>query len=97
MLSLDLPSPAEALAVMSGCTLLQSAQDAPFVEFWNYSSTYLDTPQIQWFNASIRAQAYASGGMWGYQKVFFIVLFAVFALNVFILVSWFIHREWYVF
>ena len=96
VLALNLPSPAEALAVMSGCTLIQSAQDAPFVEFWNYSSSYLDEPQIQWFNASIRAQAYASGGMWGYQKAFFIVLFAVFALNVFILVSWIIHREWFV-
>ena len=29
-----LPSPAEALAVMAGCTLLMSAQDSPFVEFW---------------------------------------------------------------
>jgi hypothetical protein len=30
----SLPSPAEALAVMTGCTLLMSAQDSPFVEFW---------------------------------------------------------------
>jgi hypothetical protein len=29
-----LPSPAEAIAVMSGCTLLMSAQDSPFVQFW---------------------------------------------------------------
>ena len=29
-----LPSVAEALAVMSGCSLLMSAQDSPFVEFW---------------------------------------------------------------
>lgn len=90
-----LPSPAEALAVMSGCTLLQSAQDAPFVEFWNYSSSYLSTPQIQWFNATIRAQQYASGGVYGYQKTFFIILFLVFLINIFILVCWFVHREWY--
>ena len=30
----ELPSPAEALAVMSGCTILMAAQDSPFVEFW---------------------------------------------------------------
>jgi hypothetical protein len=29
-----LPSPAEALAVLTSCTLLMSAQDSPFVEFW---------------------------------------------------------------
>ena len=91
-----LPSPAEALAVMSGCTLLQSAQDAPFVEFWNYSSSYLNAPQIQWFNATIRAQQYASGGIPGYQKSFFVVLFLVFSINVFIFACWLIHREWYV-
>jgi hypothetical protein len=94
-LSNGLPSPAEALAVMSGCTLLQSAQDAPYVEFWNYSSTYLNTPQIQWFNATIRAQQYASGGISGYQKSFFVVLFAVFLINVSILAYWIFHREWY--
>jgi hypothetical protein len=95
-LSNALPSPAEALAVMSGCTLLQSAQDAPFVEFWNYSSTYLNAPQIQWFNATIRAQQYASGGISGYQQSFFVVLFMVFSINVFIFVCWVIRREWYV-
>lgn len=30
----SLPSPAESLAVMFGCTLLIGAQDSPFVEFW---------------------------------------------------------------
>lgn len=30
-----LPSPAEALAVLAGCTLLMSTEDAPFVEFWS--------------------------------------------------------------
>lgn len=29
-----LPSPAEALSVMVGSTLITSAQDSPFVEFW---------------------------------------------------------------
>jgi hypothetical protein len=30
----SLPSPAEAIAVMIGSTLISSAQDSPFVEFW---------------------------------------------------------------
>lgn len=94
-LSNALPSPAEALAVMSGCTLLQSAQDSPFVEFWNYSSPYLNAPQIQWFNASVRAQQYASGGTSGYQKCFFLVLFTVVVINIIVLMYWFVHREWY--
>ena len=93
--SIALPSPAEALAVMAGCTLLQSAQDAPFVTFWNYSTTSLDEPQTQWFNASVRAQEYASGGQKGYQKAFFLVLVLVFLINVFVLIYWFVHREWY--
>ena len=94
-LSMALPSPAEALAVMSGCTLLQSAQDAHFVEFWNYSSPSLNEGQTQWFNASVRAQQYFSGGTLNYQKGFFIVLFGVFAINVIVLSYWFLHREWY--
>lgn len=50
------PSPAEALAVMAACTLIVSSIDAPFVEFWNFSTTILDEPQAQFFNASVRAQ-----------------------------------------
>ena len=94
-LSMALPSPAEALAVMSGCTLLQSAQDAPFVLFWDYSSPYLNAPQIQYFNASVRAQQYASGGMPGYQRGFHLILFTDFVINIIVLVYWFVHREWY--
>ncbi|KAK5732170.1 hypothetical protein LTR17_010747 [Elasticomyces elasticus] len=91
-----LPSMAEALAVMAGCTLLSSAIDSPFVEFWNYTSPILKAGgQRQIFNASIRAQQYASGGTAPYQKAFFIVLLAVFGLNV-VAVAYFItHREWY--
>jgi hypothetical protein len=33
-LDLTLPSISEALAVMAGCTLIQSTKDTPFVEFW---------------------------------------------------------------
>ncbi|KAK5719396.1 hypothetical protein LTR15_007919 [Elasticomyces elasticus] len=91
-----LPSMAEALAVMAGCTLLSSATDSPFVEFWNYTLPTLNAGgQYQIFNASVRAQQYASGGTEPYQKSFFIVLFAVFGLNLVALVYFVTHREWY--
>lgn len=90
-----LPSMAEALAVMAGCTLLQSATDAPFVEFWNYTLNTMTPGQYQNFNASIRAQQYASGGTQHYQKAFYLVLLTVFIMNVIVLVYFCVHRTWY--
>ncbi|KAK5113040.1 hypothetical protein LTR85_011062 [Meristemomyces frigidus] len=90
-----LPSMAEALAVMAGCTLLQSATDAPFVEFWNYTLPSMTPGQYQNFNASVRAQQYQSGGTQAYQKAFTLVLFAVFGLNVMALVYFVTHQDWY--
>jgi hypothetical protein len=91
-----LPSMAEALAVMAGCTLLSSATDAPFVPFWNYTLPTVSAPGIyQNFNASVRAQQYASGGTQPYQKAFFVVLFIVFAMNCAALIYFATHREWY--
>jgi hypothetical protein len=83
---------------MAGCTLLSSAKDAPFVHFFNYSSrsNILDPPQTQFFNASVHQQQYASGGTIGYERAFYVVLFAVFFINIWILISWFWHRDWYV-
>lgn len=104
-----LPSPAEALAVMIGSTLLSGSAYAPFVEFWvsfssletfyladqelqNYTQNILDTPQYQYFNASIRAQQYASGGVFKYQKAFFVILFIVFFTNVLVLAYFIAHK-----
>ncbi|OCL08619.1 hypothetical protein AOQ84DRAFT_37209 [Glonium stellatum] len=87
-----LPSPAEALAVMAGCTLLMSSQDSPFVEYWNYSSNPLNSPETQYFNASIRAQEYASGPMSSSSRGFMIILVLVFVLNVFVLGYFLFHR-----
>ncbi|KAF1989030.1 hypothetical protein K402DRAFT_350647 [Aulographum hederae CBS 113979] len=87
-LSPNLPSIAEALSVLAGCTLLMSAQDTPFVTFWNYSApinNILDTPRIQYFNATIRAQQFASGGTQPYQRAFIIVLALVFFTNLLVL------------
>ena len=84
-LNAALPSPAEALSVLVGCTLLMGVADTPFVEFWNHTVSILTQGTYQYFNASVRAQEYASGGTAGYQKSFHVVLFAVFALNIFML------------
>ena len=83
-----LPSIAEALAVLAGCTLLQSTLDAPFIHHWNYSDTIttLAVPQYQRFYATLRTQEYASGGTQPWQNIFYLVLFAVFISNVFCLV-----------
>jgi hypothetical protein len=87
-----LPSPAEALAVMVGCTLLMSADGSPFVEYWNYTLPSITPGQYQSFNATIQAQEYASGGVQPYQQSFHIVLVAVFLLNVFVLIYLLIHK-----
>lgn len=81
-LSAALPSMAEALAVMAGSTLLMSTENTPFVEFWNYSAPMLEEGQYQYFNASLRAQQYASGGTENYQRGFYAVLVVVFVINV---------------
>ncbi|KAI4738776.1 hypothetical protein E4T50_10765 [Aureobasidium sp. EXF-12298] len=83
----DRPSIAEALAVLASSTLLMSWQDAPFVQFWNYSSTSLEPGQPQFFNTSLRAQEYASGGSGEPgTHAFYVVLFAIFIINVICLV-----------
>lgn len=83
----DRPSIAEALAVLASSTLLMSWQDAPFVQFWNYSSTSLEPGQPQFFNTSLRAQEYASGGSGEPgTHAFYVVLIAIFIINVVCLV-----------
>lgn len=94
LLSAMHPSPAEALAVMAGCTLLMGTQDTPYVEFFNYTTpnNVLEGEDYQWFNATTQAQEYASGGSKGYQHGFFIVLALVFVLNTVCLVYLSVHR-----
>lgn len=78
------PSIAEALAVLSGCTLLLSTLDAPFIHIWNYSDidATLGDPQYQAFNATLNFRDYASGGTQPWQNLFYIVLFVIFVTNV---------------
>ena len=55
----------------------------------------MDPGQYQYFNASIQAQQYASGGTAPYQRAFLVILFAVFILNLGALVYFVTHRDWY--
>jgi hypothetical protein len=91
-LSTDLPSPAEALAVLSAGTLLIGAAGAPFVPFWNYTKTILETPTIQTFRAALLAQQYASGGQDNASRAWVPVLLLVFLMNVFVLIYFLCHR-----
>lgn len=87
-----MPSPAEALAIMGGSTLLLGVQNSPFVEFWNYTTPTLDPSQTQQFHAIIRAQEFTSGGSAAYQRGFHVVLVAVFLLNVLVLIYFLVNR-----
>ena len=91
--SLDpsLPSMAEALAVLSGCTLILSSTDAPFDYYWNRSVPMLSTPEQQNFTAVVRSQQFTSGGQKPWQDIFYIVLVPLFLLNCYCLV-YFIKR-----
>ena len=83
-----IPSIGEVLSVLVGCTLLVSAEDAPFYHYWNHSSTIFDKEHRpeQVFQAVVSFKDYFSGRTQPWQKLFFIVLFAIFLLNCFALV-----------
>lgn len=82
------PSISEALAVLAGCTLLDSGIDAPFVPFWNYSKSVdgnivdlVPLPQYQIFNATVATTTYQSGPNESWQNVFYLVLALMFGAN----------------
>jgi len=85
-LSPKLPSIAEALAELAGCTLIMSGFDSPLIHYWNYSdpNTLLE-PQYQGFNATLKVQDYSSGGTQRWQGIFYVVLISVFFINLFCL------------
>ena len=90
----SLPSIAEALAVLSGSTLLLSSADSPYIHFWNYSTTVatLQEPQYQSFRATLRSKDFRSEGTKPWHGVFYIVLFLTFATNCFCLVYFLIRH-----
>ncbi|KAJ5086474.1 hypothetical protein NUU61_007781 [Penicillium alfredii] len=80
----NLPSIAEALAVMSGNTLILSSQDAPFVQGWNYTGTpnnILAKPVYQYFRASVQTVGYASGWAEKWQVIFYVILVFAFVTS----------------
>ncbi|KAB8300070.1 hypothetical protein EYC80_000304 [Monilinia laxa] len=82
-----LPSIAEALASLSGCTLLTSAQGATFRHYMGYSGPQnIIIPGVyEPFNASISSQSYTSGPIQRWQHMFYLVLILVFLTNIFCL------------
>ncbi|KAM0335848.1 hypothetical protein ACHAQA_000898 [Verticillium albo-atrum] len=81
-----MPSIAEALAVLSSSTLTIASLSTPFVHYWEYPKSILAQPgALQPFNASIRTQEYTSSHTFAWHNVFYVVLFLVFAINVFCL------------
>ena len=82
----DMPSTGEALSVLAGCTLLISSLAMPFVHYWNYAESSLTVPQYEPFNASVSSRDYASGGTQHWQGIFYVILAAVFIMNLLCLV-----------
>lgn len=85
-----MPSIAEALAVMSGCTLLLSTTASSFYHYWDYDATILNPGTYQSFNASLSSQQYTSGYTQDWQAVFYLALLLVFSMNVFCLTYFFL-------
>jgi len=81
-----LPSMAEALAVLNGCTLIVSSISVPFVHFYNYTEPIWNNPQPQFFPVALSYQDYASGGDQPWQNIFYLVLLLAFLLNILCLV-----------
>ncbi|KAJ4375378.1 hypothetical protein N0V83_002464 [Neocucurbitaria cava] len=85
-----LPSLAEVLASLASDTLVLATKDAPFVEYFNYTlpphSSSLKDPEPQWFQAKIRSQEYASGGVDSATKGWLVVLISTFVINTLMLV-----------
>ncbi|RAQ67582.1 hypothetical protein COH20_004531 [Aspergillus flavus] len=78
----DLPSLAEALAVMAGNTLIMGTENATFLPYWNHSDASLSEPETQYFNATVSVIDYQSSGTEKWQNVFFPVLFLTFVTSV---------------
>ncbi|KAF7596794.1 hypothetical protein BBP40_012393 [Aspergillus hancockii] len=88
----DLPSLAEALAVMAGSTLIMGTENAPFVPYWNHSVASIPEPDIQHFNASMSVVEYQSSGTERWQGIFYPVLILTFVTSALCLVYLLLER-----
>lgn len=61
----------------------------------NYTTPTLDAGTTQYFNASVYAQEYASGGAYRYQKAFIVILTIAFVMNAAILANCLYYRVSY--
>jgi len=91
-LSSEMPSISEALAALSGCTLLLSSLSASYKHYWSHPSNILDPGVYEPFNSSLASAEYTSGPLASWQGIFYLVLVLVFLTNVFCL-SYFLGRE----
>ncbi|KAK8026819.1 mcm2 3 5 family protein [Apiospora marii] len=81
-LSTTLPSMAEAISVLASSTLIVGSKQSTFYHFWNYTNATLEPAVHEKFNATIMMQQYASGSEKSWQSLFYLVLGAVFVLNI---------------
>lgn len=90
IVSPNMPSIAEGLGVLAGYTLLMSSDASPFIHFWSWDPDLppsLNPPQSQTFESLLAYKDYSSGYDAQWKGVFYIVLAAVFVLNVFCLAT----------
>ncbi|KAH0565458.1 hypothetical protein GP486_001139, partial [Trichoglossum hirsutum] len=80
-----LPSMAEALAMLAGCTLIDVTLDTSFRPTWSYPNQTLDPPIYEPFLATMNMHLYGSGGNQPWQKLFHPILAGIFLANAFVL------------
>ncbi|KAH8600951.1 hypothetical protein B0O99DRAFT_294576 [Bisporella sp. PMI_857] len=81
-LSREKPSIAETLAVMSASSLLLSSRDSRLNHTWRDPNS---PEAYESFDAMLASEEYTSGPTSNWQKIFYVVLFLVFLINVFCL------------
>ncbi|KAK7965136.1 hypothetical protein PG988_010140 [Apiospora saccharicola] len=81
-LSTTLPSMAEAISVLASSTLIVGSKQSTFQHFWNYANTTLSPAVYEKFPTTIKMQQYTSRYEKPWQGIFYVVLGAVFVLNV---------------
>jgi hypothetical protein len=77
---------AEALSQLSYSMLMKIAINSIFHHYWNHTAAILDPGVYESFNASLRAQQYASGPVFKWQGIFYPVLAFMFLGNLLSLV-----------
>jgi len=77
-----LPSMAEAMAALSGSTLVGGALGSTFKHYWGYQDMLLKPGVLESFPIVIQEQQYTSSYESEWQRLFYIVLALVFVINV---------------